>query len=60
MIDPEYPESAPPAHRELREILSRAVKEGGRTAIAAEKVRGVLYPHRRTGGSDLACRPSVG
>ena len=47
MIDPEYPESAPPAHRELREILSRAVKEGGRTAVAAEAVRGVLYPHMR-------------
>jgi hypothetical protein len=47
MIDPEYPDSAPPAHRELREILSRAVKVGGRTATAAEAVRGVLYPHMR-------------
>lgn len=47
MIDPEYPDSAPPAHRELREILTRAVKEGGRTAVAAEAVRGVLYPHMR-------------
>lgn len=47
MIDPEYPESAPPEHRELREIISRAVKVGGRTAVAAEAVRGVLYPHMR-------------
>jgi hypothetical protein len=47
MIDPEYPESAPPEHRELREIISRAVKAGGRTAVAAEAVRGVLYPHMR-------------
>ena len=47
MIDPEYPESAPPEHRELREILSRAVKVGGRTAVAADGVRRVLYPHMR-------------
>ena len=45
MIDPEYPDSAPPEHRELREILTRAVKVGGRTASAADAVRGVLYPH---------------
>ena len=44
MIDPEYPESAPPEHRELREIISRAVKSRRPPdPVAAEAVRGVLY-----------------
>lgn len=47
MIDPEYPDSSLPEHRELREILSRAMKVGGRTAVAADGVRRVLYPHMR-------------
>lgn len=47
MIDPEYPESSLPEHRELREILSKAMKAGGRTAAAADAVRRVLYPHMR-------------
>jgi hypothetical protein len=47
MIDPEYPDSSLPEHRELKEILSRAMKAGGRTALAADGVRRVLYPHMR-------------
>lgn len=45
--DPEYPESSLPEHRELRKILSKAMKAGGRTAVAADGVRRVLYPHMR-------------
>ncbi|MEO8347694.1 MAG: hemerythrin domain-containing protein [Acidobacteriota bacterium] len=47
MRDPEYPESSLPEHRELREILTRAMNAGGRTALAADGVRRVLYPHMR-------------
>ena len=47
MIDSEYPESKLPEHRELREILTRAMNAGGRTALAADGVRRVLYPHMR-------------
>ncbi|HZI67681.1 MAG TPA: hypothetical protein VFF17_14065 [Thermoanaerobaculia bacterium] len=47
MIDSEYPESSVPEHRELREILTRAMNAGGRTALAADGVRRVLYPHMR-------------
>jgi hypothetical protein len=47
MNDPEYPDSSLPEHRELKEILSRAMKAGGRTAVAADGVRRVLYPHMR-------------
>lgn len=47
MIDPEYPESSLPEHRELRMILTRAMNSGGQTAIAADGVRRVLYPHMR-------------
>jgi hypothetical protein len=47
MHDPEYPESSHPEHRELREILTRALNVGGRTALAADGVRKVLYPHMR-------------
>ena len=47
MIDSEYPESSLPEHRQLREILTRAMNAGGRTALAADGVRRVLYPHMR-------------
>ena len=47
MIDPEYSESSLPEHRELREILTRAMNAGGRTALAADGVKRVLYPHMR-------------
>jgi hypothetical protein len=47
LIDPEYSESSLPEHRELREILTRAMNAGGRTALAADGVKSVLYPHMR-------------
>lgn len=47
MIDPEYSEGSLPEHRELREILTRAMGASGRTALAADGVRRVLYPHMR-------------
>ena len=47
MIDSEYPESSLPEHRELRGILTRAMSAGGQTAVAADGVRRVLYPHMR-------------
>lgn len=47
MTDQEVSESSRPEHRELREILSKAMKVGGRTAVAADAVRRVLSPHMR-------------
>jgi hypothetical protein len=46
-MDPEYPESSLPEHRVLRDTVTKAMKAGGRTAVAADAVRQVLYPHMR-------------